>query len=69
MGCQRGLDISEFNEVHVVEPYDIPHSWTKFRACDYGYGSYTGVVWIAVTPAEQLVVYRELYASKYWQQT
>ena len=34
------------------------NSWTKFRACDYGYGSYTGVVWIAVTPAEQLVVYR-----------
>jgi hypothetical protein len=61
----EGAAFPEFNRrVHVVEPYDIPHSWTKFRACDYGYGSYTGVVWIAVTPAEQLVVYRELYASK-----
>ena len=50
--------------IHVVEPFKIPASWTKFRACDYGYGSYTGVVWLAVTPTEQLVVYREMYCSK-----
>jgi len=61
----EGAAFPEFNRsIHVVEPYDIPQSWTKFRACDYGYGSYTGVVWIAVTPSEQLVVYRELYCSK-----
>jgi len=61
----EGAAFPEWNrQIHVVEPYNIPNSWTKFRACDYGYGSYTGVVWIAVTPAEQLVVYRELYASK-----
>ena len=61
----EGAAFPEFNrKIHVVEPYDIPQSWTKFRACDYGYGSHTGVVWIAVTPAEQLVVYRELYCSK-----
>ena len=36
----------------------------KFRACDYGYGSYSAVLWFAVTPDEQLVVYRELYVSK-----
>jgi len=49
---------------HVVTPYDIPHSWAKFRACDYGYGSMTAVLWLAVTPAEQIVVYRELYINK-----
>ena len=49
---------------HVVEPYDIPSGWTKFRSCDYGYGSYTGVLWFAVAPDEQLIVYRELYVSK-----
>ena len=37
---------------------------SKFRSCDYGYGSYTGVLWFAVSPSEQLVVYRELYCSK-----
>ena len=55
----------EFNRsIHVVEPIEIPSGWAKFRACDYGYGSYTGVLWFAVSPSEQLVVYRELYCSK-----
>lgn len=60
-----GAAFPEFNRrIHVVEPIDIPDSWPKFRACDYGYGSYTGVLWFAVAPTEQLVVYRELYCSK-----
>ena len=61
----EGAAFPEWNrQVHVVDPYSIPNSWAKFRACDYGYGSHTGVVWIAVAPSEQLVVYRELYVSK-----
>ena len=61
----EGAAFTEFDRnVHVVEPYEIPKTWTKFRACDYGYGSYSAVLWFAVTPDEQLVVYRELYVSK-----
>lgn len=61
----EGAAFPEFNrKIHVVEPYQIPKGWAKFRACDYGYGSYTGVVWFAVSPSEQLIVYRELYCSK-----
>jgi phage terminase large subunit len=62
----EGAAFPEFNRrVHVTEPYDIPSSWVRFRACDYGYSSYTGVLWFAVVPgSEQLVVYRELYVSK-----
>jgi len=61
----EGAAFPEFNrKIHVVDPYRIPNSWTKFRACDYGYGSYTGVVWFAVSPSEQLVIYREMYCSK-----
>jgi len=61
----EGAAFSEFNrKIHVVEPYDIPNSWAKFRACDYGYGSWTGVVWFAVSPSEQLVIYREMYVTK-----
>ena len=44
--------------------YRIPSNWVKFRACDYGYGSYSAVLWFAVSPNEQLIVYRELYVSK-----
>ena len=62
----EGAAFPEFSRrVHVSEPYDIPASWVRFRACDYGYSSYTGVLWFAVVPgSEQLVVYRELYVSK-----
>jgi len=62
----EGAAFPEFNrQIHVVDPYDIPNNWTRFRACDYGYGSHTGVVWFAVVPgSEQLIVYRELYVSK-----
>ena len=61
----EGSAFSEFNpNVHVVAPFDIPNSWAKFRACDYGYGSMTAVLWLAVTPSEQIVVYRELYVRQ-----
>jgi len=61
----EGAAFPEFNrKVHVIEPFNIPNSWAKFRACDYGYGSWTGVVWFAVSPSEQLIVYREMYVTK-----
>ena len=62
----EGAAFPEFNRRdHVIDPYEIPSNWTRFRACDYGYGSYTGVLWFAVVPgSEQLIVYRELYVSK-----
>jgi hypothetical protein len=61
----EGAAFPEFNRrIHVVEPFDIPRNWVKFRACDYGYGSFSAVIWFAVSPSEQIVVYRELYVSK-----
>ena len=61
----EGAAFPEFTRrVHVVEPFDIPKSWPRFRAADYGYGSYSAVLWFAVAPDEQLIVYRELYVSK-----
>ena len=62
---KEGAAFTEFDRnIHVVEPFYIPSNWVKFRACDYGYGSKSGVVWFAVAPNEQLIVYRELYVSK-----
>ena len=61
----EGAAFPEFNRsIHVIDPFKIPQSWARFRACDYGYGSHTGVLWIAVAPDDQLIVYRELYCSK-----
>lgn len=62
----EGAAFSEFSrQLHVVEPFDIPKNWIRFRACDYGYGSFAGVIWFAVDPAtNQLIIYRELKTKK-----
>ena len=62
-----GAAFSEFRQnTHVIEPYEIPKDWVRFRSCDYGYSSFSAVHWFAIDPAfETLVVYRELYLSKH----
>jgi hypothetical protein len=61
----EGAAFSEFNRaIHVVDPFTIPSSWPRFRSADYGYGSYSAVLWFAVAPDDSVVVYRELYVSK-----
>jgi len=62
----EGAAFAEFDRrYHVIQPYEIPNSWRKFRACDYGYSSASGVLWFAVDPSDEtLLVYRELYVSK-----
>jgi len=62
-----GAAFPEFKQsVHVVEPFDIPSEWVRFRSADYGYSSWSAVHWFAIDPAyETLIVYRELYLSKH----
>ena len=58
----EGAAFPEWNRaIHVIKPFNIPYNWRRFRACDYGYSAPTGVVWFAVAPDGQLIVYRELY--------
>jgi len=63
----EGAAFPEFRtSVHVVDPFEIPASWRRFRSCDYGYSSFSAVHWFAIDPAyEMLIVYRELYVSKH----
>ena len=62
----EGAAFTEWNrDLHVCDPFPVPKDWTKFRACDYGYGSHTGVLWFAIEPkTDILFVYRELDVSK-----
>jgi len=62
-----GAAFPEFRtSVHVVDPFEIPSTWRKFRSCDYGYSSHSAVHWFAIDPSfETLIVYRELYLSKH----
>lgn len=62
-----GAAFTEFRtKTHVVEPFEIPDNWRKFRSADYGYSSFSAVHWYAIDPAyNTLIVYRELYLSKH----
>lgn len=62
-----GAAFSEFRATkHVIEPFDIPTDWRRFRSCDYGYSSYSAVHWFAIDPSYgTLINYRELYLSKH----
>jgi hypothetical protein len=62
-----GAAFSEFRQSdHVIEPFTIPHTWRRFRSCDYGYSSYSAVHWFAIDPNyNTLINYRELYVTKH----
>lgn len=58
-----GQYFPEFDRnVHVVQPYPIPPSWTVYRTLDYGLDM-LACYWVAVDPFGRAVVFRELYES------
>lgn len=61
-----GAAFTEFDpNIHIIEPFEIPKEWTRFRSADFGYSSFSAVHWFAINPYNnQLIVYRELYVSK-----
>jgi phage terminase large subunit-like protein len=65
-----GLVIDEFDPVvHVIEPFEIPGTWTRYRGIDHGVTNPTACLWAAVSPpgkdgsVSNVVIYREFYSS------
>ena len=55
----------EFSKsIHVVDPFEVPKGWQKFRAADWGYSSPACVLWFAIDYDNNLWIYRELYTQK-----
>jgi len=55
----------EFNKnTHVVDPFEVPKGWQRFRSADWGYSSPACVLWFAIDYDNNLWVYRELYTKK-----
>ena len=55
----------EFDKnLHIVEPFEIPKGWQRFRAADWGYASPACVLWFAIDYDNNLWIYRELYTQK-----
>jgi len=59
-----GLAFDEFErKVHVIEPFDIPPSWHRFRACDWGFKTKAVNLWFAIDFEGTIYVYREFTAG------
>lgn len=60
----KGQYFSEWREeIHVVEPFDIPPYFYHFICGDYGYLAPSAVYWCAVDSDGVIYVYRELYVT------
>lgn len=58
-----GQYFKEFDrDVHVCEPFEIPSSWRRYFAMDYGLDMLAGY-WAAFSPDGKAYVYREVYES------
>lgn len=61
----EGQVYEEFNpDVHVIDPFEIPHDWSKYRVIDFGYTNPFVCQWWAVDHDGRLYLYREIYMSK-----
>lgn len=59
----EGQYFTEFSaKEHIVEPFEIPSGWRKYRTLDYGLDR-LAVLWIAVAPDGTAYVYREYCES------
>ena len=57
-----GLVYKDFQrEVHVIEPFEIPESWSIYRGVDFGSTNPTCVLWIAVDGDDNWFVVAEHY--------
>ena len=61
----EGAVYDEFDEdVHTVDPFDIPPQWTHVRGIDFGYTNPFVCLWGAIDPDGRLYIYRERYLAK-----
>lgn len=61
----RGKTLTDGTNVpwHVVEPFEVPHEWPRFRAIDYGYAAPFACLWFTVDQDGYVYVYREAYQT------
>jgi len=58
--AMEGMAFPDFKKpIHVVEPFQIPSNWLRFRGMDWGYSSPAVCIWCAVDYDNNIYVYRE----------
>lgn len=57
-----GLVYPEYSEnLHVIEPFEIPNSWPRIRGIDFGHRDPFVCLWAAIGPEGEVYFYREYY--------
>lgn len=51
-------------EIHVIEPFEIPPSWPRYRAIDWGFNNPFCCLWLAKSPDSVWYVYDEHHLGK-----
>jgi hypothetical protein len=60
-----GAVYKTFNrKTHVIQPFDIPKGWTKYRVIDWGFNNPFVCLWLARDPDRRWYVYAEHYQAK-----
>lgn len=61
----EGLIYEEWDDaLHLVPPFDIPASWTRWLVIDFGFTNPFCAQWWAEDPDGRLYLYREIYRTK-----
>lgn len=50
--------------LHVIQPFEIPKEWMRFRSMDWGYRNPTAILWFAVSPQRKVYIYKEAYVTE-----
>ena len=59
-----GLVYDEWDDgYHLIDSFEIPPSWTRYRAIDHGNVNPTACLWAAVSPIGDIYLYREYYKA------
>lgn len=60
----EGAVYTEFDEdMHVLDPFEIPSDWKRLRAIDFGYTNPFVCLWGALDNDNRLYIYREIYKA------
>ena len=49
---------------HLIKPFPIPKEWPRFRSIDFGYRNPFVCQWWAISPDDEMFMYREIYMSE-----
>jgi phage terminase large subunit-like protein len=62
---QQGLVYREWDKnIHIVEPYAIPEDWTVYDLLDPGHANVFAILFLAVKPDGDWVIFDELYLHR-----